>query len=80
MLIWPGSASVCSDNGAADLQSAAVVWLIPDCGLSQAFTSLITFCLLRPNPDQLTASRPVGIYNLSTVSTGGGGLLNANYL
>lgn len=43
MLIWPRPASVCDDNGAADLHYAAVVWLIPDCSLSGAFTSLITF-------------------------------------
>lgn len=34
-------------TAAADLQCAAVVWPLPDCGLSCVFTSLITSCLLR---------------------------------
>lgn len=37
-------------TAAADLLCAAVVWSLPDCGLSRAFTSLITSCLLQPQP------------------------------
>lgn len=57
ILIWPRTAADCDDNGAVELHYAAVVWLIPDCSLSGVFTSLITFCLLWLNPDQLSSSR-----------------------
>lgn len=57
ILIWPRTAADCGDNGAVELHYTAVVWLIPDCSLSGAFTSLITFCLLLLNPDQLSLSK-----------------------